>query len=498
MIMRRWTVGSLVWALVLPAWSVHAQQAPPEPSALPTAPVVPPNVPAEPAREPAAPEPPSSGEAKDPKAPAGGVALPEQVAAPVVAEPPAPPSEPSPAVVPTPSPVTPSPLTPAPAAQPPTPAPPAQSVSPPSSAWNWARPSPPGNPPAADTAVDKQEKEEDDEVPPRVPWKGTAFAWTHAITTSKLGIGSDYISTNHQVYTQGYSVTLNYYVVDNQTFKWRVSTQPGFDLELTDSDETTRRHEAVVRDLPLTTVAIGRIYKPEDENNLYAASWFANLTAIVPTSKYTRGAGDILTLSPRLSLFQVVPLLGKDAPALQSLLIGVGGRYDALFSQSTVSVSDEVRSLPRQVRSDAGTGAATDVLSGTRLAPHTGRVSAFMMLSEKVFSMPINFVAGINYSSAQLYELNDGRRTLPTGEIEIESVGRNSRPSAGVGASLAIFPLADFTVSVGYSNTADLNGPTPNIWYTPQAQFTGAVAVSLDAIYERMTGPARTIPFILF
>jgi hypothetical protein len=76
--------------------------------------------------------------------------------------------------------------------------------------------------------------------------------------------------------------------------------------------------------------------------------------------------------------------------------------------------------------------------------------------------------------------------------------GRTARRTAGVSAGLTLFPVSELGLAFGYENAADLDGPTPNLLYTPRALFTGALIVSLDAIYERATGPARTEPFMLY
>ncbi len=332
----------------------------------------------------------------------------------------------------------------------------------------------------------------------RVRWRGTAFVWSHDVTTSAVGVGSDFQSTSHQVYTQGYGLTLNYYFVDSDDLKLRVAVTPGMDVELTDSGMTTERHEPVVRDLPLTTVAIAPLYRKK--GSLYATSALGNFTAVIPTSKYTRGQGNILTLSPRFTLLQSLPLAGKGASFLDSILVGAGVRYDALFSDANVGVSEDVADIPRQPlrRDPQSSFSSTDVLSGARVAPHTFRVSGFFMIGDEILSVPFNFAAGANYSSAQLADVGDATLELPTGDVEVESSGRRRRPSAGWSAALTLFPITELGLSLGYSNNADLDSETPDFFYTPNASFNAALAVSLDAIYEGLTGPRREVPFILF
>lgn len=364
----------------------------------------------------------------------------------------------------------------------------------PTPSWSWAAPS------SSEPTVDQvNESGNAEKVKARVRWRGTAFVWSHDVTTSAVGVGSDYQSTSHQSYTQGYSLTLNYYVVDEAELRWRVAVTPGLDVELTDSGTTTTKSEPVVRDLPLTTVAIVPLYR--EEGSLFGTSALGNFTAIIPTSKYTRGQGDIVTLSPRLMLLQSLPLAGKGASFLDSILVGAGARYDAQFTEANVGVSDDVADIPRQSttrRDPQRSASSTDVLSGARVAPHTFRFSGFAMIGDEVLSIPFNFAVGANYTTAQLADDGDTTIELSTGDFEVGASGRRRRPSAGWSAGLTLFPITELGVSMGYSNNADLDSETPNFFYTPSATFSAALAVSIDAIYEGLTGPRREVPFILF
>src|SRR5690606_28286338 len=121
------------------------------------------------------PEPPASSASATP--PPSGSASAPPLSAP-------PPSEPT---VPT---LAPPPVAPAPS--------PATTVQPKPSEWQWASPSPPGD----------RVKEDPNRHPARVPWKGTSFVSSHALTTSLVGVGGDYQSSAYRVYTQGYSLLL--------------------------------------------------------------------------------------------------------------------------------------------------------------------------------------------------------------------------------------------------------------------------------------------------
>jgi hypothetical protein len=375
--------------------------------------------------------------------------------------------------------------------------------------WAWAsRPAGPD---------DRGASEDGERHPPRVPWKGTSLISTHGVTTSLVGVGGEYQSSSYQVYTQGYSLMLNYFLYEEEGTSLRVAVTPGVDVEVTDSNETDQRNEIVFADLPITVAGATPLYAPK--GSLVRTSLGANFTTFVATSKYTRGAGDIATLSPRLSLIQALPLLGEDASVLKSFQVGVGARYDHLFSEADVQVAEGLDSpstaegpavastddgsvggvhTPRTLQDGAGNTAYSDVLSGTRLAPNTFRGSAFLAFAEEL-GIPMELVFGVSYSEALLYQATPSEVETLTGPVEIPNdSGRQKRRTVGASAGLTMFPVSELAIVLGYENGADLDGPSPNLFYTPRARFTGALVVSLDAIYERATGPARTEPYVLY
>jgi hypothetical protein len=377
--------------------------------------------------------------------------------------------------------------------------------------WTWAKQSPLAREDQGSTA------EPQDEHPPRVAWKGTSLIASNEVTTSLVGVGADYQSSSYQVYSQGYALLLNYFLYDEEGTSLRVAVTPGFDVELTNSNDTDKKHEMVFRDLPIAVAAGTPLYA--QKGSLYRTSAGLNLTTFVATSKYTRGAGDIATLSPRLSLAQSLPLAGKSASVFRSFQVGLGLRYDHLFSRADVQVADQLtRSgssstgllaatdtasvsrlhTARALQDGSGNTAYSDVLSGVRQAPNSVRATAFVVFSEE-FGIPVQLALGATYGEAYLAPAADSEVSIATGPVELPSdAGRAARRTAGVSAGLTLFPLSELGVALGYENGADLDGPSPNLLYTPRAVFTASLVVGLDALYERATGPARSEPFMLF
>src|SRR5690606_21902360 len=82
----------------------------------------------------------------------------------------------------------------------------------------------------------------------KLAFRGSGFTWGHAATTSLLGVGTDYISTSHQIYEQSYTLLLNYFAYEGDKIDLRLVTTPGMDVELTNSDVTTTYREPLFRD----------------------------------------------------------------------------------------------------------------------------------------------------------------------------------------------------------------------------------------------------------
>ena len=71
---------------------------------------------------------------------------------------------------------------------------------------------------------------------------------------------------------------------------------------------------------------------------------------------------------------------------------------------------------------------------------------------------------------------------------------RESQNALGFSVSLTYFPVPEAGVSLAYANMSGQLGPDGqrrNMFWTPDAMFVADLYVSFDAIYERITGPAR-------
>ncbi|UQA61860.1 hypothetical protein [Polyangium aurulentum] len=359
-------------------------------------------------------------------------------------------------------------------------------------------PTPPGPGADAGVAVGK--------APARVRWRGTNVSWNHSLNTQMLGIGSDYQSTAHHDYTQSFALALNYFLIERKDEKGndrghslRVTSSLGFDVELTDGFTTTKR-EPLFRDVPLSFVYSRPLWK--SANDEWSLSTALNGTLQFPTSKLSYNRGIFLSTSPRASLFLQFPIRGKDAPFLKGALAGLAMRWDHRFSRATVPTNPDLE-RPRQTM--LGSSFIDDIVSPAPIDVNTFRPSAFVFFDEHVFDRPlwVFLSGGLNYrptpragGSRDCYEAATG-----CGEIGRLDNAADFVLTTAFSVGLTYFPMVEWGISLGYDNVSGQlgeDGQTQNPFYSPNAQFSANLVVSIDAIYERLTGPERDDPFIVF
>lgn len=314
-----------------------------------------------------------------------------------------------------------------------------------------------------------------------------------------LGVGADYQSSAYQVYRQGYSLLLNYFVYDGESVRIRLATAPGFDLELTNSDITTTQREPLFRDLPISVgvnVPIAR-----DDERLLSTVASGNLVFIAHTSKFSRAAGFYTTVSPRVNVNQQLPLRGPGAPFLDDIELWLQLRYDHLFSRAATGVDSDLQ-VPRQgavtandntynalrARGASAPGTLSDVLNGAQIAPNGVRVEGSALFSEQLLGRPLSITLSADYTAWVLAGVTSTPATASTAAIEPDPSARTVRKFVGVGLDFTWQFMDYMSLSLGYANTADLdNVPSNNPFYTPYAVFLGGLVVHVDSVLEVLT-----------
>jgi hypothetical protein len=277
----------------------------------------------------------------------------------------------------------------------------------------------------------------------------------------------------------------NYFVYDGEAIRVRLSTAPGMDVEMTNSDITTSRREPLFRDLPFA-VGVNAPLARNDEN-LTSTVMSGNLVFIAPTSKMSRAAGSYLTVSPRINVNQQLPLRGPGAAFLDDVELWVQLRYDHLFSRAATAVDSDLN-IPRRTGGAGAPGSLSDVLNGAQIAPNGFRVEGSALFSEQLLGRPLMFSISADYTAWVLAGVTQSRAEPGTDVVKADPNARTVRKMVGVGLDLT-WQVTNYTsLSVGYGNTADLdNVPSNNPLYTPYAAFLAGLVVHVDSVLESIT-----------
>ncbi len=341
-------------------------------------------------------------------------------------------------------------------------------------------------------------------VPKRNPFRGSRFDWTHNVTTSTLGVGQDYLSSSYQGYQQGFSLLLAYFPYDGETFRVRLAMAPGLDVALTNSDVTTTQREPLLRDLPL--VVGGSVILAMDAEHLMSSILAPNLAFFLPTSKASWNSGDYLTVSPRVSLSQQLPLFGAGAAAFDDVDLWLQLRYDRLFARGATAIDDD---LNRPTMGSDGRPTQSDVLDGSQNAPNAFRVDLSVGFSEELFGHPLTITINADYRVAQLYGIAPYAIETDTGPVTVEPdpSARTWRQGAGYGADATYQSDANHECGRGVhgmwqrscpARGADLgNSSYKTPFYTPHAIFWGGLVLHVDTVLDQLINGDKTNSSVL-
>jgi hypothetical protein len=362
---------------------------------------------------------------------------------------------------------------------------------------------------AADQAEEEEEAERPDgRLPPRVPWRGTAIAWDNSFTTSAAGVGDDPQSRAHEQYIQTFSLGLNYFFVEQDQWNLAVATTPSLAVEITDSNTTTTRREPWFNDLPVTVA-----FRARPHTNPAAPTGVVLLnTVLLTTSPGSYNTGTYLTTSPRAVFWQSIPLLGEKSPALQAVTAGVSLRWDHRFGRATTPEQEGLNQPRQSLAPGRDPTHAADALGFNRFAQNMTQQVFWLFFGEDIGPTQLMAFGGFILNQRFLYDNQDcvpnaNVSTLEPGQcINISGEGQPGggdvpvQHSYGFTVGATLFPVPELGISLGYTNLAGQlgeDGRRRNIMYSPYAQFSAGLALSLDAIYEVITGPRRNTPFFL-
>lgn len=434
----------------------HAQAIPaPEPSVAPVAPPPPEGAPAAAPTDAAATQPP----------PAPGT----------------PAAQPAPAPPPPSSAPAPVPLAPAPPPQPSFGMAPAPT---PNAAADTAKPKENGKKPASGGAALGLGSASN---PFRLSW----FNWTHNVSAKMVGVGSDYISNDDEVYSWDFSVTPRYSFISTKTDWAWVGLNIPWTIELTNSDATTERNEAQFGDIALQSAYNRTLVRTESGLSVLAGP---RAQLIFPTSPTSSGQGRYLTTVLGVGGNSTIPF--HDGTWFSGVFVTGGLSWQHLFSRSNVPTNPDVH-VPRQTFSSLSN--TSDVLTGTPFARNTLAMSLGYFLDivgglslGNSYSIQVPFRAGL--STVDCVQLSTGCADVAGVADTTGQAANDSIPIVSFDLSLNYTFYGLVNATLGYNNTTrqlGADGQRRVMFYSPDANFYFTTSVFLDTIYMKLKPKAE-------
>jgi len=364
--------------------------------------------------------------------------------------------------------------------------------------------------------ADEPEKKKPSGLPARIPWRGTAVSWSNDASASAIGVGDDFQGRDFQQYTQTFGASLNYFVIDQKNWSLAVQATPSFTVELTNSGITTTEREPQFNDLPVNVVYRRLLYS--EPGTAWATGLVLRARAFLPTNPTSYNAGTYLRTQPAVVMWQSLPGIPKDvAPVLNSWVIGAVANWTYRFGDSTTPVNTDLANNINRVGNNSTTSvnpgdAALDQniqLSGSRFDTSLGQ-AVFLFLSQPIGPTLLQISSGFTFTQRFLPAFNDDGVECPLGSTtgcdpnfaeNLSNAEGDRQFNYGFFFSGSFFPVPEAGINFGYAsigNQLGTNGQRENIFYAaPLANFNVGLALSVDAIYEALTGPRRARPFIL-
>jgi hypothetical protein len=434
---------------------------------------------AQPAPDPAPPPPaPAAAPPAPAAAPPVGVA---PAAAPPVAPPPV--AAPSTATQPAPAPV--APLAPA-AAEPAGVAPAAMPAAPPPVAAapvNWG-----GTPPPADTVKPAEVAKKPN------PFGFTRFTWNNSGSTKIFGVGSNYIGTEDETYTMDFGLNIRYSLLNTPDNKVYVNASGGVEVELTNSDTTTKKHEPLLRDTGIGVGYTRALFQTADKET--KTSWLISGGLSLPTSKASQSTGKYLGTSITTGIIHAQKLAGVKSDWFPDVLVFGTVNWGHSFTRGTTPTTTDynVTNIPRQRLCDAGgcLSDGSDQLSGSYVTHDRLKLNGTYYLS--IYKDILSFGNSWEIEEKFKYAPSpDGvcqplaTGCAPVGHQSVDPTSRNVATTFDVSISYAI-PENLGRVDLGYVNStgqlAD-NSTYRSVFYGPDAQFYANLVAYFDGIYDK-------------
>lgn len=397
-------------------------------------------------------------------------------------------AQPAPDPAPAPAPAAVDPSAPAPVPPPvPTSSWPVPPAAPAPVAWSAAAPQP-------DAAQEPPKKPN--------PFSFTRLTWNNQASTKIFGVSRDYYGTEDEVYTMDFGLSIRYSFINTPKSKLYVTAATGVEVELTNSDTSTKLREPLLRDTLLGLGGTRVLFQSGDKETQTSALLSGG--ASLPTSRLSRYQGKHLGTSITAGLIHQQKLAGSSADWFPNVLFFGTVNWGHTFSRAYTPTSTDlaVTNRPRQVACDAA-GCLTDQsdqLSGYSLTHDTVRFGGTYYLS--IYKDILSFGNSWEIAERYKYAFADTCVNLPTtpgcepaGRLA-DATNRGALTTFDVSISYAI-PENLGRVDLGYVNTANqigYDGQRQSVFYSPDAQFYMNVVAFLDGIYDRAASKKDVVP----
>jgi hypothetical protein len=335
---------------------------------------------------------------------------------------------------------------------------------------------------AADVADTNESWKVDPNQKTKLPWHGTTLSFDQSVSTTTVGVGSDYQSFD-PVYEWWLAFRPRYSLYESKRESFSIGMWFNLYLELTNSDSTTTEHEPAIGPT-WVTATYGRTLA---ETGSYKTSITVGPRIGLPTDKASRDSGQILALGAQAGLSQRIPVAGKDAFWFSAARFGLNATYGHPINRANVPVNGDIHVL-RQAINDSRT-IVSDVLRGTLNVADLFNVA----LSGNIQIIPdLDFTLSYSFLYSWVAGPTNACIQIETGCVTPSSVEDPStfRASNWLVASLDYDLSNSFTLSTGYYNLTSQLGANAKLrqpLVSPESRFFFTITANLDAIYENLS-----------
>jgi hypothetical protein len=287
-----------------------------------------------------------------------------------------------------------------------------------------------------------------------------------------------------------FGLNLRYAFLNEEKQKAYVNAEFGFQVELTNSNITTKEREPLFRDLNLSTAYNRVVYQSADKETKTSPQVGGGI--VLPTSLASRRQGKYIAAGLSAGIIHQQKLAGSKATWFQDVLIFGTFGWSHWFSRATTPVYPDL-DVPRQRPN--GASFLDDQLSGYTLDHDRLRVGLtyFLSVYKDVLSFNNTWRVAVKYK----YDFHPGGGTgcdvsIANDPCVIADRAPNySTTSVETTFDISLsynLPQNLGRVDLGYLNEAPqlgYNGQRRSVFYSPDAQFYLNLVADFDGIYDK-------------